>query len=765
MNVNDPDIGLKMINITVKNTAQTVTITVTKLTGKPASVVHEISGKVYKYMEIKGDNINEISIDKVKIQFQVDKSWISSNNINRATIVLNRYKNNNWEKLTTREVSEDNDFVYYEAETPGFSTFVISSLPSCPNPITSCGCSLDSTVGYTLANDISTTSGTCLTITAQNTVLNCNSFTISGNGGGNGVELRNDFNVVKYCNITNFYHGIDVTGTMLNDVIMYNNIYGNGKGIVLLGNSGSNNHVIHDNKIFDNSVYGVLISNSNGNSIYNNFFNNTYNAKDGSKNSWSTGKNSGTNIIGGPYIGGNYWNDYTGSDTDHDGIGDTNLPYNSGGLISNGGDNLPLVGLCTATNGVCESLSNLVITYKLLGGCNCYDYYQSPSTYPYTCNIAKPYCLLPGNPRNTCNTDADCESENMEACIQRGDRKCCILSVPEGFPGCISLFLYPMHATAGQTVTATINCYYSECQGKTVYVGVSQYDILRCWCTVSGAGCSCTFTAPPLYGTMDYHARIDINGNGNPYDPGERADATLTINCDTQGSSCNYQGTDSSNTCCGGGSYYCHSSGVCKFGSGGCPTLFVYDGKDYVKERKSNIHSQEGIDTVDDITLTVKPAVVDGNYLLSLKETTLPEHSYIDNVRLFVTDSEGRKEAELVSAKHSKYGDVTATLEKSDDKRTDTQVFDEIKLKFKVPELKGEAKFIFEIEGYNPAVNILGRGISILGQVGRQGPYKMDIADFNINNLPMIFVCILISMASIVIVFSVFKKTMRSDIT
>jgi PGF-pre-PGF domain-containing protein len=126
MHVDDPDIGLKMINITVKNPAQTVTITVTKLAGKPASVVHEISGKVYKYMEIKGDNINETHIDKVKIQFQVNKSWISSNKINRATIALNRYKDNAWQKLTTKEVSEDTDYVYYEAETPGFSTFAVT---------------------------------------------------------------------------------------------------------------------------------------------------------------------------------------------------------------------------------------------------------------------------------------------------------------------------------------------------------------------------------------------------------------------------------------------------------------------------------------------------------------------------------------------------------------------------------------------------------------------------------------------------------------
>ena len=126
MYIDDPDIGLKMINITVKNPAQFVTITVTKLTGKPASVVHNISGNVYKYIEITPTNLPDENVDKAKIQFQVNKSWISSNKIDRATIALNRYKNNNWEKLTTREISEDNDYVYYEAESPGFSTFAVT---------------------------------------------------------------------------------------------------------------------------------------------------------------------------------------------------------------------------------------------------------------------------------------------------------------------------------------------------------------------------------------------------------------------------------------------------------------------------------------------------------------------------------------------------------------------------------------------------------------------------------------------------------------
>jgi uncharacterized repeat protein (TIGR01451 family) len=124
------------------------------------------------------------------------------------------------------------------------------------------------------------------------------------------------------------------------------------KGGIYLGNADYCN--IANNSVSNNNI-GISLSSSNDNLIYNNYFENTNNADDNGNNIWNITKIDGTNIIGGPYLGGNYWSDYTGEDTDDDGLGDSLLPYNSGGNIQYGGDSHPLVHVAAPSLSIAKS--------------------------------------------------------------------------------------------------------------------------------------------------------------------------------------------------------------------------------------------------------------------------------------------------------------------------------------------------------------------------------------------------------------------------
>ena len=46
--------------------------------------------------------------------------------IDKSSIILNRYSDKKWNPLPTRQSGEDGTYLYFTAETPGFSPFAIT---------------------------------------------------------------------------------------------------------------------------------------------------------------------------------------------------------------------------------------------------------------------------------------------------------------------------------------------------------------------------------------------------------------------------------------------------------------------------------------------------------------------------------------------------------------------------------------------------------------------------------------------------------------
>jgi PGF-pre-PGF domain-containing protein len=88
------------------------------------------AGVIYKNININVGNSNWASSENIagaKVFFTIERSWIDTNNINIATIALNRYSDGNWDSLKTTKIGHDADFLKFEGETPGFSPFSITA--------------------------------------------------------------------------------------------------------------------------------------------------------------------------------------------------------------------------------------------------------------------------------------------------------------------------------------------------------------------------------------------------------------------------------------------------------------------------------------------------------------------------------------------------------------------------------------------------------------------------------------------------------------
>jgi len=180
---------------------------------------------------------------------------------------------------------------------------------------------------YAIINDIGTSSNeekSHYFYVANNTFTNVSGYAIYM------YEETFDAFIMNNTFTDGVHDGITFSYESYNDTLVERNTFENCTHGILFDDYVTN-ITIHE-CIFENNTKGIDISSESDDIlIYNNIFrNNTQHVDDNSNSgnvTYNISKTLGTNIIGGPYLGGNYWDNYTGVDISGDNLGDTLTPF------------------------------------------------------------------------------------------------------------------------------------------------------------------------------------------------------------------------------------------------------------------------------------------------------------------------------------------------------------------------------------------------------------------------------------------------------
>jgi nitrous oxidase accessory protein len=235
------------------------------------------------------------------------------------------------------------------------------------------GCSQNKLLGNTIEKGDITVGAQCWNNTIFRNRLS--------NGGGISIACCGGNNLISANSITNCSTGIYIYDVQARTVLrdnritdcnygiylifvfdsgIYNNTISNSSTGIFLRENCQENELSNNTVIFSKESGIYLLEDISDNRIYNNYFNNTVNVRtEKSKgNSWNTKKTRRTNIVKGPYLGGNFWANpkgngfsQTAKDSNSDWISDKDYRVNGSDF-----DYLPLVALSSMQGvGLCSS--------------------------------------------------------------------------------------------------------------------------------------------------------------------------------------------------------------------------------------------------------------------------------------------------------------------------------------------------------------------------------------------------------------------------
>ncbi len=134
INLQSYDTAIEYISITAAETMENISLSLTTTLEQP-STVNKPDETVYLYLLINAGAIEKM-ISEAVISFKIEQSWFSNSEISKDSVTLMHHRNGTWQKLSTTKTDEDDSHVYFEAVTPGFSTFAITGKISAETPIT-----------------------------------------------------------------------------------------------------------------------------------------------------------------------------------------------------------------------------------------------------------------------------------------------------------------------------------------------------------------------------------------------------------------------------------------------------------------------------------------------------------------------------------------------------------------------------------------------------------------------------------------------------
>lgn len=118
---------IRYVEFDAKKNLGKVTTIVEMLKGQSKLVSSLPDGSVYKNVNIwvgSGGIANSDNLENAVVGFRVEKAWLEKSGADESSVSLWNY-NKAWNKLETKQVGEDNTYVFFDAKTSGFGCFTI----------------------------------------------------------------------------------------------------------------------------------------------------------------------------------------------------------------------------------------------------------------------------------------------------------------------------------------------------------------------------------------------------------------------------------------------------------------------------------------------------------------------------------------------------------------------------------------------------------------------------------------------------------------